>query len=73
MRIRWTNHLETVDAYLQADNLPKAKQIARAVLEEEGFDELLSEEEVTYLERVIALDRIADPDRVGPEDLKNAD
>ena len=73
MRIRWSNRLETVDAFLRAGNLPKAKQVSIDILQKEGIDVMLSDDEVEYLRLVSQLDKIIDTGRVSPDDLKNSD
>ena len=73
MRIRWSNRLETVDAFLRANNLRRAKHIAREILAKQGADEMLSDDEIEYLKLVVCLDKILDTGRVSPDDLKNSD
>ena len=73
MRIRWSNRLETVDAFLRAGNLPKAKQVSLDILQKEGIDVMLSDDEVEYLRLVSKLDKIIDTGRVSLDDLRNTD
>lgn len=60
IRYKWTNKLDLLDSYLKSGNLGVARRFAMKVLDTDGVNEMLTEDEIEYLKVVIALNSLND-------------